>query len=140
MSALRTDWGWSLCMTIPIMTQYTPIQPGTFEEFIQALPAWEGTILEHVPLHCNLYTLHNCLQTRQACISVSDGLVQGERGAFGWCLRQMDSNCLATGMGPTQGWHPVPTKPKDTEPLLSVVPMLLWMAIASLIIWWVSTM
>lgn len=81
-----------------LTTQYPLFQPRTFPDFIQNMPSWEAILLEHAILHSGLYTLHHCLQTGQACIGVSDGLVQGKQGAFGWSLSQTNGPRLATGM------------------------------------------
>jgi hypothetical protein len=82
-SALLTNRGWSLSKTAPIVTQYPNLQPGTFEAFIQSLPAWEIQLLDQVIIHCDLDTLHHSLQTGPGCIGVSDESVQGNWGAFG---------------------------------------------------------
>jgi hypothetical protein len=87
-----------------------PIYPeptiGTFETFLTNLPKWESTLLEHVSLHCDFYTLHHCLSTGQACIGVSNGSVRGDMGAFGWCISKSNGQLLATGMGLAQGMAP----------------------------------
>jgi hypothetical protein len=88
------------------MPSYPDPPAGTFEAFTENLPEWERILLEHTSLHCDLYTLHHCLSTGQACLGVSDGSVQGDMGAFGWCISQSDGQRLATGMGPAQGMAP----------------------------------
>lgn len=97
---------WSLGRTAPCITQYSDSPPSIFKDFIQQLPPWESTLLEHLTMHSDIYTLHHCLQIGQACIGVSNGSVLSGKGAFRWCISQKNGHQLATGMGPTQGLTP----------------------------------
>jgi hypothetical protein len=94
---------WSLThRMMPLRVSTTQTVHRTFSEYILSLDPWEVDLLRYTEVFQDPHT--GCVALQRGFRAGSDGSEKlGTNGAFGWTIRNLEGDRVASGMGPSRG-------------------------------------